>query len=210
MSKIVVFHHIPKCGGNSVNYCLQDWFNIKRDYRSDNRNNEFAAPINPHDLVEGDCLSGHWDIQGYYLHQRYPEVFEKSRFRLFSFLRDPLSVRLSLFRHEKKIGILGKNVLAKDIILSRPNYIANRFPLTKDNYVEILNRYEFIGILERGQESLDKLAKLYGKPRVEISKRNTTQIKEDSYITTDDINRFKELNQLDYKIYNYCLNKFFQ
>jgi hypothetical protein len=96
---VYVFHHIPKCGGTSLNKVLDSWFTTVKDYRSGWSMN-YPEKIDIGRLRSCHCLCGHFELDGYYLHQRYPEVFMSSRYRVFTFVRDPLQVQLSLFWYE--------------------------------------------------------------------------------------------------------------
>ena len=94
-------------------------------------------------------------------------------------------------------------------IMEETNFIAGVLDCTEENYKEVLERYFFIGITEHIQLSLDKLAVLLNKRKVKLPVLNRSQ--RDSQISSlppGMINRFKEANELDYRIYNYCLEKF--
>jgi len=152
-------------------------------------------------------------MDGLYLHQRYPEVQNSKRFRIFTFIRDPLQIRLSLYRFEKERGILADHQTAKDALLNRTNYIASTIPATKENFREILDRYFYIGLLEEGQLSLDILAWLLGKKAHPFPRINET-LKSDAFasesLTVKEIEQFREANKLDYMIYDYCKKRFNQ
>ncbi|MEM9622611.1 MAG: hypothetical protein AAF993_13240 [Pseudomonadota bacterium] len=201
-----IFHHIPKCGGSSINKVVQLWFEQIRDYRS-GFNKDYANFIDIDTLSSDQCLCGHWELDGFYLHQRYPQAYNQDKFRVFSFVRDPLQTRQSLFRFEVKYN-RNKGTSYRTHLLSRPNWLAQRFPVTIDNYQEFLNQYFFIGILERGQESLDTLAKMIGKPSVTLPRENVTIAGEEASLSDEFIEEFKEANRLDYAIYDYCLERF--
>ena len=155
-SPVVVFHHIPKCGGTSILDGLANWFIMMPDYGS-GWTGYYPGKRNIDLLRSAQCLCGHFELEGNYLHQRYPEVFTTDRFRVITFVRDPLAVKLSLYRYEKENNVSNARSI-EDHLLSRPNYIADRFPATLDNYKEIIDRYFFVGILEEGQVSMDMLA----------------------------------------------------
>ncbi|MBK9332321.1 MAG: hypothetical protein IPM96_07995 [Ignavibacteria bacterium] len=73
----------------------------------------------------------------------------------------------------------------------------------------MIDRYYFIGIVEKMQESFDKLAEMTGKEKVTLPFVNKSekdiQVKN---LSQEFIDSFKKTNELDYKIYNYCLEKF--
>ena len=100
-----IFHHIPKCGGNSAVQALTNWFLLVKDYpRSwsniDNSNLYKRYCDNPKDLDKlkyYHLLTGHYHLENSFLHQRYPLCLTDKRYRLFTFLRDPLELQLSLY-----------------------------------------------------------------------------------------------------------------
>ncbi|MEH6557748.1 MAG: hypothetical protein V7708_08140 [Oceanicoccus sp.] len=202
-----VFHHIPKCGGSSVNLALENWFKPVKDYRKVNTL-DYREKIGSNNLQKDECLVGHFELDGFYLHQRYPEILHSDKFRVFSFIRDPLKTRLSLYRYEKKFRDRDVGSVHNAIAASgRRNWLSQRFPATIDNYKEVIDEYFFIGILEDAQASLDTLASLVRKPVVKVPWVNTTAPEHES-LTPDEISQFREDNELDYLIYDYCVEKF--
>ncbi|MCH2207198.1 MAG: sulfotransferase family protein [Lentisphaerales bacterium] len=205
-SIINIFHHIPKCGGTSVNNVLAKWFNPVRDYRKGHTLN-YPDKIDLEALSPSHCITGHFELEGFHLKQRYPEAFTNDNCRIFSFIRDPLGVKLSLFHYERMHNVGIANL--EEHLFSRRNYISSIFPLNDENYKQVLNQYYFIGILEYPEVSINLLATLLEKPKIQLpwknkSIRNKNQIP----ITDKIIEKFKDENKLDYKVYNYCLQKF--
>lgn len=211
---VYIFHHIPKCGGSSVIKVLDSWFETVRDYRIGGTM-IYPEKVNPDSLQSLHCLCGHFEFDGYHLHQRYPEVFMSDKFRVFTFVRDPLQVQLSLFRYERKNGVSNVKSI-EDHLLLRPNYIAHRFPATFDNYREVIDRYFFVGILEEGQTNIDILAAIMGKPSKPLPWVNSTQKGIENNLCAEELSqesqelvaRFRSDNALDYLIYDYCVERF--
>jgi len=216
---LYVFHHIPKCGGTSVFSALGGWFNVILDYRNytaelpphvvlnyGNLTGEISPPIKLDTLLPTDCLCGHFEVDGNYLHQRYPEILRSRKYKVFTFVRDPLELKISLYYYEKKLGV-NDGMTLEESLFTRSNYMADRFPCTFDNYLEVLDRYFFIGVVEFAQESMDKLANLLGKPRLQLSYENKSQrdVQCDN-LSAEIIDKFKKENKLDYLIYHYCCN----
>ncbi|UCH97481.1 MAG: hypothetical protein JSV88_11685, partial [Candidatus Aminicenantes bacterium] len=76
-------------------------------------------------------------------------------------------------------------------------------------YQQILSRYFFIGIAEYLRESIDRLAELLNKRSVKLSVLNKSRRDSQAVsLPIEILNQFKTKNQLDYRIYEYCLKKF--
>ena len=81
--------------------------------------------------------------------------------------------------------------------------------VTSENYKTILDRYDFIGIFEKYDESLLRLSYMLDndyltKKHINIAERNNLI----STIRKEDLAMFKQRNQLDFEIYNYCFDRF--
>lgn len=203
--RIAVFHHIPKCGGTSLVNVLSQWFCVVEDYQG-RCETDFAGvpPVDLGKLRNWHCLAGHFDSDGVFLHQRYPEVFRQERFLPFTFVRDPLATSISLYRYEKRAG-LPYHATLEAHLRYRNNCMARCFPCTEHNYREILDRYSFIGITERMDESLQKLAALVerqplGAPVMNADPLNGAQ----DELGPELVAEFHRRNRLDYAIYGYC------
>jgi len=185
---------------------LREWFVVRSDYRN---TTSYPKPVNLLKLRSAHCLCGHWEVEGYHLNQRYPEILSSDRYRLITFVRDPLEIQLSLFNYEKKYNV-NKTEEIEEFLQLRPNYIANIFPLERDNYRDILDKYYFIGILEYFQESINHLAELLGKPESTALHRNKSRQRrnERDLLSKELVDKFRQENELDYLIYEYCLSKF--
>ena len=160
------------------------------DYRQDWDDAE-ASRIDLATLGPDDLLCGHFEIDGIYLHQRYPEVFSDPGYRVITFVRDPVEIAQSLYWFERKIG--HEAVLAMSLeerVNYEPNYLSDRFPCTLENFQTILDRYWFVGLTERLQVSFDCLAERLGKPRVRVRRRNASP--RDAMLTERQVRAFKK------------------
>lgn len=211
LNPVYVFHHLMKCGGTSLFNALDLWFKTIDDNILDEDLNNYVMKKYNTEVFHSDvCLRAHFQKDGIHLHQRYPELLkDKEKYRVFTFIRDPLSVKISKYYFLKSLGGRNFKTSLKDSILKDKNFLSGLFPCNESNYKEMLDRYFFIGIVENFQGSFDKFADLIGKRRIKLPVLNISnkdfQIKE---IDPDFIEKFRELNELDYRIYEYCVTKF--
>lgn len=206
--RIYVFHLQPKTGGNSVSQVLRRWFFVVGD--QDRRGYEQWFVENKKDisvLRNYQCLVGHFSLEGQRLPERYPEVFSSDRFRVITFLRDPLQTRISQYYYNKRT--IGQEGSLEEFLMKSENIVARRFPCTEQDYKEVLDRYFFIGITEFLQESIDRLAALISKPRVRVGRRNVS-LRDDqvSHLSPSLVEAYRSKNELDFLVYQYALEKF--
>lgn len=206
---IYFFHHIPKCGGSSVRDALDSWFHVNDDYYNEETKIN-SLPVNLKLTNSHNCISGHFGHNGFFIDQRYPNIFEgfraRQRYRVFMFLREPLEMRCSLYRHAIKTGKSKHHDLAS-AIMPFNNYYARIIHVNDNNWKKKIDQYYFIGIADDElQRSFDLLAKLIGKPQVKLPKINTTHEENElssKSLTESQIADFTSANALDYKIFNY-------
>jgi hypothetical protein len=208
---IYFFHHLPKCGGTSVRQALEQWFHVNDDYYNE------RADVNlpPIDLstLSLNCICGHFGHEGYFIDQRYPKIFTgfraAKRYRAFMFLRDPLEMRCSLYRHEVKLGRQSSPDLATAIMLFN-NFYARIINVDEGNWQQRIDQYFFVGLADDLQLSFDLLAKLLNKPHVVLPKTNTTIVEHASSaksLTAEQTASFMSENALDYEIFQYVQNR---
>jgi hypothetical protein len=205
-----IFHHFMKCGGTSLTLSLKNWFLIINDHYKAMKDIE-EYKLKRYDISKlnsENCIVGHFNYEGIHVFERYPEVIdETNNIKVFTFIRDPLSFCISLYYYTRRFGRIEDTLL--NYINSNRNLLAYYLPCHENNYKEILNRYFFIGITERMQESVNKLAEIFNKRKIQMPIANKTERDSQMSILTDDfVKNFKLKNELDYKIYNYCAEKF--
>lgn len=207
---VTVFHHIPKCGGTSLLAVLDQWFTVRRDYRQ-GWAQEFGPPLDLAALDGRHCLCGHFDGSENRLALRYPQVFESARFRCFTVVRDPLSLVLSLYRWEGRMGVRREDVLDR-YLMDHVGFLADALGAEPDNWRQVLGRYFFIGLQERLEESANRLAHRLAKPRVPLPRLNVTDPRgrapQTRRLSAETVARFRAANRLDETIYRACVRRF--
>lgn len=234
-----VFHHIPKTAGTSFMAALHNWFQVYSDYQGlyKDRDEFRMHPVDPDFLSASSLLAGHWNTATTLLDLRYPNLKGNKRFQFLTFLRDPLQMHISLYnyrwkmdpedcaRHER-FSSLGK------YLLSTRNRMAELLGCTEFNYKETLERFYFIGITEKMEDSIkifkrktlnvlesfpnSKMARrqvciINSKPEIEMKRLNVVERKHDKEkISPYELEIFNGRNCLDYMIYEHARNRLIQ
>ena len=198
---VCIFHHIPKCGGTSIRYALKNWFSILNDSRY-GYGEDILSPIKLKKLPPRCCVCGHFEVPGQGLFDRYPECMEGKQYPVFTFLRDPFEIKVSLFHYEQKRGLSVPDI--ETHMFDRKNYLADMLGIrTKDDISVILDRYIFVGLVEQVQLSFDLLAKILGRGSVQVPVKNVTP-RDVGTIKDYCFDKFVQENALDYAIYQYA------
>ena len=205
---IWLFHHIPKTAGTTLNSFLSNNFIVFKDYRLGWSNN-ISKPMNIRYFDERMCISGHFDF-GHNLtfNKRYADQLVKydKTFRVITFLRDPLELRISLFKYLRSNDQIEGEIEIEDFLLSERNFLAKAMNCNDSNYREVINSYYFIGFVEEFQDSLSKLSQLIGLEAYEVKTKNAST--SELYLDNEIKKRFYTNNSLDYNIYSFAKEKF--
>lgn len=222
----ILFHHIPKCGGTSLVETLYRWFSILHDYESKfaSREEFLSHPVSRTALSAELLLAGHWNEPGKYLRDRYPEFLEDPGLFRFCFLRDPLEVRLSLYRYNRSrpdCNEPARRLELEEFLFARPNYLSKQFPCDEKNVDQCLARYQFIGLVEAFDSDLAALLNAYGaflrtRQRTRMSERMLCNLRNRPPAPVGHVNRsresgepelvpalvekFREVHALDYEL----------
>jgi hypothetical protein len=231
-----LFHHIPKTAGTSFMAYLHNWFHVFSDYQGlyGSREDFRMHPVDLNMLSAANVLAGHWNTPPSAIDLRYPNLKGDSRFYFFSFLRDPLQMHISMFNYRWKMDPIDcerheKYSNLSNYIRSVQNEIANLMGCNQYDFENILDRYFFIGVTEKMNESLrvfknktlqileqypeSAMAKrqiyiINNKPDLPTQRLNVVNRKEDkSQISQDDVEYFMGRNTLDYEIYKRSIDK---
>ncbi len=208
-ARVLLFHHLPKCGGTSMVETFRKWFPVVTMYRRGWTNSPPPAPPLS-TLEDGTLLVGHFELAGHHWTEIYPEALESPRVRVMTFLRDPLSLQGSLFRYERKNGVNHAATFEEHLQL-RPNYMASLLGANDGNWRSILDRYWFIGVTEHSQEAFDVLARVFNKPQIDVARTNKTEVSEESDVErlpAEVVRTFRRANALDYEIYEEGTRRF--
>jgi hypothetical protein len=216
--KGLIFIHIPKCGGMSVDRLLREWFG-ENFLRHGFKKTSVWYRVHPYEVKLGMCISGHFNKStGRGVRNLYPQVDQ-----LITFLRDPFEMALSqyFFWKRKRRAIKIKNGTLKegsehdyrdinDFFKKRPkSYMLDFMPgeVTRDNFKEVINEnFVYIGIVEEIQTSVQVLSKKLGFPSVKIEHSNVSPRNET--VSQDIKKEFVSNNRLEYLVYNYVLTTY--
>lgn len=208
-----IFHHMPKCGGTALRLVLSQWFKLIPDYITVNQLNgrsPVETPLNLNALEDNSCICGHFESRYNHLRVRYPDVLRNKarRYFLFSFVRDPLQLSLSLYYHALKVGQLSSACSLVQYLDKQHNYMSQRIPCNAGNYRKALGRYDFIGLQEYMSLSVEKLANLLEREPVDVPVSNASpRDEQEQGLSEEVVARFKDRNALDYTIYDYVKKK---
>lgn len=157
--KPLISIHIPKCGGQSFRYILDQWFKENQYYHYyDELNKCLPKRINDN-IRKNICIHGHFNkYRGFGINQYYPYVDQ-----FITFLREPLEILVSnyfylLTTSQETHGIqFDKNIslegfLNEQLKNNSESYYLTHFPddINERNYKEkIEGNFIFLGIMEQ-------------------------------------------------------------
>ena len=96
-NKPLIFIHIPKCGGRSVEAILKIWFG-ENFFRHGFNKISCCFRSTPYDTRPGMCISGHFTMRGNKgVQDLYPEVDQ-----FITFVREPFEIAVSQYFYWKK------------------------------------------------------------------------------------------------------------
>lgn len=202
MTHRYIFHHIPKTAGHSVREVFAQWFTLIRYYRPNWGMAEMPR-LDLDRLDESSIVCGHFELEGHRIRDAYGEIFTDPRYRVITFVRDPLEIALSLYFFEQRHQSSGKSCTLEERVLQRaPNFMARMMQCDESNWQSIVDSYWFVGVTEELQRSCDILAWRLGRPRADVGVKNATP--RDRELDPAVFGEFFQRNSLDYKIYHYC------
>ncbi len=220
--------HIPKCAGSSFTEVLKVWFGrgLLRHYFDEKRN----TPPKRHTLERGllvrrprlsVCVHGHFNRErGFGLGDYYPQAQQ-----LITVLRDPFDLHLSTYFYVKREAasrgegayrsgkphpILANGWDLAGYLDANPRSGLCRYlpaEISPGSYAEVLERrFLFIGIAERLQDSVDRLARVLGLGSVPVRSKNASEWSES--IPDGAREAFARHNPLETAIYAHARARF--
>lgn len=154
---VFVFNHLPKSYGTSLRQFFGRVFGGVEDQT------EFLgragllddAPVDSRRVMADTLICGHFAHGAFLLQRRYPEIWANAeRFRLFTFVRDPLATAVSNFHHVRRHDPAAV-AREPELYASLENYlgalenpIAQRLGCDSGSVDAVLGRYFFVGAAE--------------------------------------------------------------
>jgi hypothetical protein len=209
MPPLYVFHHIPKCAGNSLKTPLALRFRLVGDYRARSSSNPAMwenvdtfrrRALNLDDLSPTDLLMGHFDLPGCRLWERYPDRGGREM-RKIVFLRDPLDRAFSEFF----VAANGAPMEARGETLGA-HLMATRNPVAwlledpPETASDALGGYWFVGTVESLHRDVARLLRRLDRHPIAVPRFNATP-RPDHALSPDLIAAFKARNALDYALH---------
>ncbi|MGC1480699.1 MAG: sulfotransferase family 2 domain-containing protein [Chthoniobacterales bacterium] len=237
MEPVVVFNHIPKCYGTSMRKYFRQFTTPHPDYVATFDSEESFGKLryDPATLCAEDFLLGHFNSVGKHLSDRYPEVLADERFKIFTFLREPLEMQTSLFYYtlKKKPHVAERQAerfeSLEAYLRKTYNSMASSFPCTAENFEEVLGRYFFLGVADQVETSMQVLVArtleifrrapqsrsvvraLRGLEAVEKiglpHENKSARDRQATEISDETMAIFRERNTLDYALYDYAVKQ---
>ncbi|MGH8046466.1 MAG: hypothetical protein ACREKL_04405 [Chthoniobacterales bacterium] len=207
MEKVIyLYHHLPKCGGNSFIRTCALWFPPRREmigsYPDRERIAEYARTrFNYDDLPENCFVHGHLVSRGIRPFERYGDYIESGKFRVVTIFRDPLERTVSAWFHQQKKGRQWEGTF-EDWLCRIRNQFSKYLGVTRDNWRERLDAYFLVGTMESLQLTADLMAAKTGQSRLEVPHLNRSP-RSEYELSEECVQKFIADNALDYEIYRY-------
>ena len=226
IEKMIISVHMPKSGGASFRYLLENHF--KEGYLQDHDYPIHDSPEKRHRKVKrkrllnrvSDKLFNKFGtiecIHGHFLACKYEDFYPSDEHKFVTWFRDPVERLASHYYYWKEyhdkmeVQPLLKKFLKEDWTLADFAFseeVRNIYSLFLWNFP--VERFDFIGVTEFYEQDLTFFAENYlGVTDVDIPKKNVNKKSVDKRIKDPGLIReIKEFHAKDYELYNYALNK---
>jgi hypothetical protein len=197
----LIFMHVPKCGGVSVQTILIEWF-TGRYFRA--KREGFQSLVGDPRLAGApSCIHEHFSA----IHDELERTWPKEPKQLFTVLREPFQMFLSTYNYglqlegpnfAKTCGSLDAwlDAMIEKRWPSIFTWLPRRDP--GESLEEFANRFMLIGTTEKLDETMRLLAEIIGKPVVPTPRLNTSREVEVSHRRYDE---FREHFADDFAFY---------
>lgn len=217
---MLVFVHINKTGGNTVSHILRSSYGLRHCQVEPWHAPWAGPPFSAHDLqrlrrlypnlksIAGHRLFGYVDL---------PDASRGTKFKYFTFMRDPLKSCLSRFQYKVQVS-KKKNLVFEEWIQQdwtrnhQTKWIAGVADVAEAIRI-IREKNIFVGLTERFDESMVLLKTLIANDlnisykRVNVARDNT--IKDRLLQTESTRQMLLEAQQADLELYNYVKNELY-
>ncbi len=214
----LIFIHIPKTAGTSIRQVFEQWFGAELHFHYYNEAlNEMPEKhgifLNREDQ-QAPVVYGHFNRRRKFgVEDYYPGAKQ-----FITILRDPLEMLISTYFYLQKVAHdWSKYPEPQDpdlinYVRTNQSAMLNYFPrqITFENYKEMIEKYFIeIGVVENIELSMQRISNKLKKPfQVEmLGRANATERNQEVPEEWRDI--FIEKNPLEYEIFNYVKNNYF-
>ena len=214
-----MFHHMPKSGGTSFAGFLEAVLNLRKDYiggGGKKKNPERYAryvltAVDLSKLQATDCLAGHYNLDGSFLWQRYPNL-EDFEHKKFTILREPLDAAISGVRfgvERGKLPAVTDDADQERLILARSNFVARILGITKRSEIKsALDRYWFMAPLPQIDLAAKIIENEVGRKGPAVERLKVTTTAPATPLSTKFISEFHKASALDYEIWEIAQERF--
>lgn len=208
--KVVIYQHVPKCGGRSFIHACRSYFNIEHDspppYPSKEQIAEFSrSKMELAQLPAPTLLHGHLVFEGIRPAERYREELRSPDVALMTIVRDPLERALSAFFHRRKRGKEWEEGI-EDWLGKRKNNICRFLGIEMIGEQPSADPFLLIGVTEQLQDSLDVFARLTGMPPAKMERLNESP-RDEVKLAPELLETFRKKNAMDYALHAYARGK---
>lgn len=218
---LVVFNHIPKCGGTSIQNFMNQFYVIKRckialhaielDAPLDKKLFDIELKLDIKNLIgkQNLFICGHFPNFISFFYDIYPEIdFNNGNVLKITILRDPYEAAISRYYHIQRINQYNTTSDLQSYLETESNYFSVFLECTEQNYKQILDSYHLIGLAENMDKTISMLNCLLGTNSNFTPHSNKRPNQKKIELSEDVYLKFRSNNQLDYLIYSYAQYKF--